>query len=170
MNLRPVTARSDAAIHNVWRLPAADAMRGHRGLWWSVGPAGELAVLLVHRRYLDHSRSIKGWIGWGPAVPLTGELVTNTGQEKRRTLVKDIRIRPSHLALLPDSRFLPCRGHGTVEGLVGSWDIGGDEQAPGARHARWSGSSSSFTLPKCSRVRPALRAAARTLSQLTGAR
>ncbi|WP_435220887.1 hypothetical protein [Streptomyces sp. Tue6028] len=106
MNLRPQTAGSDAAIHEVWRLPTADALRGLRALWWSVGPAGELAVLLVHRRHLDHTRRVKGWIGWKPQVPFPGELVTVTGQEERRILVKDIRIRPGHLALLPDARFL----------------------------------------------------------------
>lgn len=109
-NLRPLAAGSDAALHNVWRLPAVDVIRGHRALWWSVGPAGELAVLLVHRRYLQHTHHIKGWIGWGPQVPFTGELVTVTGQEERRTVVKNIRMRPSHLALLPDSRFLLVSG------------------------------------------------------------
>lgn len=121
MNFRPVTAGSDAAIHHVWRLPTADAVRGHRALWWSVGPAGELAILLVHRRYLDHTRYIKGWIGWGPKVPFTGELVTVTGQEERRILVKDIRIRPSHLALLPDSRFLLVSGRTFRNETEGPW-------------------------------------------------
>lgn len=121
MNLRPMTARSDAAIHRMWRLPAADAVRGYRALWWSVGPAGELAVLLVHRRYLDRSRYPKGWIGWKPTVPFTGELVTVTGQEERRVLVKDIRMRPSHLALLPDSRFLLVRGRTFRSETEGPW-------------------------------------------------
>ncbi|MEU0830403.1 hypothetical protein [Streptomyces sp. NPDC005969] len=105
-----MTHRSATAIHHVWRLPVADAVRGHRALWWSVGPAGQLAVLLVHRSYLDRKRYPKGWIGQKPDIPFTGELITITAQEERRTRVRDIRIRPSHLALLPDSRFLLVSG------------------------------------------------------------
>ncbi|MDT0469269.1 hypothetical protein [Streptomyces gibsoniae] len=116
-----MTARSHDMIHHVWRLPAAEAVRGHQALWWSVGPAGELAVLLVHRRHLDHSRYVKGWIGWRPDVPFTGELVTVRGQEERRVLVKDIRIRPSHLALLPDSRFLLVSGRTFRDGNEDLW-------------------------------------------------
>jgi hypothetical protein len=77
--------------------------------------------LLVHRQYLDHTRYIKGWIGWGPQVPFTGELVTVTGQEERRILVNDIRIRPSHLALLPDSRFLLVSGRTFRNETEGPW-------------------------------------------------
>ncbi|MGW7820329.1 hypothetical protein ACWGLF_19855 [Streptomyces puniciscabiei] len=116
-----MTVGSDAVTHTVWRLPAADALRGHRALWWSAGPAGELAVLLVHRRHLDRFRHIKGWIGWAPEIPFTGELVTVTGQEERRIPVKDIRIRPSHLALLPDSRFLLVRGRTFRNETEGTW-------------------------------------------------
>ncbi|GAB7029083.1 hypothetical protein JCM4914_05440 [Streptomyces platensis subsp. malvinus] len=101
MNLRPATARSDAAIHNVWRLPATEAVRGWRALWWSVGPAGELAVLLVHRRHLVCSRYVKGWVGWGPEAPFSGELVTVTGEGQRRTPLENLPLRPRHLALLP---------------------------------------------------------------------
>lgn len=121
MNLRPMTARSDTAIHHVWRLPVADAVRGYRALWWSVGPAGQLAVLLVHRRYLDRNRYPKGWIGQRPDIPFTGELITITAQEERRTPVKDIRIRPSHLALLPDSRFLLVSGRTFRNETEGPW-------------------------------------------------
>lgn len=121
MTLRSVTARSDAAIHHVWRLPDADVLRGRQALWWSAGPAGELAVLLVHRRHLAHTSCIKGWIGWRPEVPFTGELVTITGGKERRTLVKDIRIWPSHLALLPDSRFLLVSGRVFRDEPEGPW-------------------------------------------------
>ncbi|MFD8543105.1 hypothetical protein [Streptomyces sp. NPDC059649] len=110
MNLRPATARSDAAIRRVWRLPAADAVRGWRALWWSVGPAGELAVLLVHRRHLSRSRYVKGWIGWRPEAPFSGELVTVTAQGERRTPLENIPLRPGHLVLLPESRFLMAAG------------------------------------------------------------
>ncbi|MGW3359523.1 hypothetical protein ACWDFL_29575 [Streptomyces bungoensis] len=120
--MRSETAGSDAAIHDVWRLPTADAVRGRRALWWSVGPAGELAVLLVHRRYLDRKRHVKGWIGWRPQVPFTGELVTVTGREERRVPVQDIRILPSHLALLPDSRLLLVSGRTFRKGTNGPWE------------------------------------------------
>ncbi len=109
MNLRLAPARFDAALHQVWQLPAAEVLRGRRALWWSAGPAGELAVLLVHRRHLHRSR-IKGWTGWDLDLPFTGELLTLTGSQEQRTVVKDIRMRPSHLALLPDSRFLLVGG------------------------------------------------------------
>lgn len=121
MPLLPITGRTDAAIHHVWRLPTGDAVRGYRALWWSVGPAGELAVLLVHRRHLDHTRYVKGWIGWGPVIPFTGELVTITAHGERRIPVKDIRIRPSHLALLPDSRFLLVSGRTFRNETAGPW-------------------------------------------------
>ncbi|MGW0704948.1 hypothetical protein ACWD4G_03050 [Streptomyces sp. NPDC002643] len=105
----------------VWRLPAADAVRGHRALCWTVGPSEELAVLLVHRRHLDHSRYVKGWIGWRPRLPFTGELVTVEGQRERRTPVQNIHIRPSHLALLPDSRFLLASGRTFRSEIEDSW-------------------------------------------------
>ncbi|BFO19149.1 hypothetical protein SHKM778_55370 [Streptomyces sp. KM77-8] len=73
-------AHSDIAVHEAWRLPAADTFRGRRALWWSAGPAGELAVMLVHRRHLERSRYVKGWLAWRPKNPFTGELVTVTGQ------------------------------------------------------------------------------------------
>ncbi|MCX5535138.1 hypothetical protein OG785_31875 [Streptomyces sp. NBC_00006] len=96
-------------------------MRGHRALWWTIGPAGQLAVLLVHRRYLNRSRYMKGWIGWRPELPFTGELVTVTGQEERRLPVKDIRIWPGHLALLPDRRFLLVKGRTFRSETEGAW-------------------------------------------------
>ncbi|MFK0255650.1 hypothetical protein [Streptomyces sp. NPDC090445] len=117
-----MTARSEASVHHVWRLPAADVMRGRRALWWSVGPAGELAVLLVHRRHLHRSHYPKGWVGWRPDVPFTGELVTVAGQEERRIPVEDIRMRPSHLALLPDSRFLLVSGRTFRDEAEGLWE------------------------------------------------
>ncbi|MEV6195691.1 hypothetical protein AB0M19_25185 [Streptomyces sp. NPDC051920] len=77
--------------------------------------------MVVHRRYLDRSRFIKGWIGWSPQVPFTGELVIVKGREERRVLVKDIRMRPSHLALLPDSRFLLVSGRTFRNESDGPW-------------------------------------------------
>jgi hypothetical protein len=76
--------------------------------------------MLVHRQYLEHTSYIKGWVGWGPKGPFTGELATVTAQGERRTTVEDVRIRPSHLALLPDSRFLLVGGR-TSRGPEGVW-------------------------------------------------
>ncbi|MFJ6609195.1 hypothetical protein ACIQPT_02860 [Streptomyces sp. NPDC091289] len=76
---------------------------------------------MVHRRYLEHSRYVKGWVGWWPKVPFTGELVVVTGQEERRTPVPDIHIAPSHLALLPDSRFLLANGRTSRMEAQGLW-------------------------------------------------
>ncbi|MFF9764668.1 hypothetical protein ACF1G4_35090 [Streptomyces caelestis] len=112
---------SDIAVHKVWSVPAADIAQRRKALWWSVGPAGELSVLLVHRRYLEHIPSIKGWVGWIPKGTFTGELVTVTGQEERRTTVENIGGRPSHLALLPDSRFLLVSGRASLDRTNGLW-------------------------------------------------
>ncbi|MFI1190083.1 hypothetical protein [Streptomyces californicus] len=121
MNLRSTTDRPDPTTHRVWRLPTADAVRGRRALWWSVGPAGELAVLLVSRKYLTRRRYPRGWVGWWPGTPFTGELVTITDGEERRTTVKDIRVSPSHLALLPDARFLLVSGRTSRDEAGGPW-------------------------------------------------
>ncbi len=117
MNLRSLIADSDT----VWRLPAADARRGYRALCWSAGPAGQLAVLLVHRRYLERIPYIKGWPGWMPKVPFAGELVIVAGQEERRIPVEDVRFWPSYLALLPDSRFLLVSGRTNRNEAEGYW-------------------------------------------------
>ncbi|MFJ7088267.1 hypothetical protein ACIQU8_34140 [Streptomyces griseus] len=121
MTLRSTPDRPGPTLHRVWRLPAADAVRGRRALWWTVGPAGELAVLLVSLKHLSRGRYPRGWPGWWPDTPFTGELVTITDHEERRTRVADIRISPSYLALLPDSRFLLVSGR-TSRGENGeSW-------------------------------------------------
>ena len=116
-----MSAHSDIAMHEAWRLPAADTFRRYRALWWSAGPAGELAVMLVNRRHLERSRYGKGWLAWRPKDPFTGQLVTVTAQGERRTTVEDVRVRPSHLALLPDSRFLLVSGRTPRSGADGLW-------------------------------------------------
>lgn len=122
MNSCPESSHhSDPAAHEAWSLPAADISRGYRALWWSAGPAGELAVMLVHRRYLQHNTSVKGWVGWGPKGPFDAELVTIAGQEEQRTSLVNIRIRPSHLALLPGSRFLLVGGRTFPSRTEGVW-------------------------------------------------
>ncbi|MFI5520135.1 hypothetical protein [Streptomyces platensis] len=47
--------------------------------------------------------------------------MTVTGREERRILVKDIRMRPRHLALLPDSRFLLVSGRTVRDRTEGTW-------------------------------------------------
>ncbi|MGW6023442.1 hypothetical protein [Streptomyces sp. NPDC055099] len=105
----------------MWQLPFADAVRGLRALWWSVGPAGELAILLVHRRHLERGRYPKGWLGLRSSPPFSGELLTITGSGEQRTPVKDIAMRPSHLALLPGSRFLLVSGRTFLNEAESLW-------------------------------------------------
>jgi hypothetical protein len=77
--------------------------------------------MLVHRRYLQHDTSVKGWLGWMPKGPFDAELVTVTGRQERRTPLVNIRSRPSHLALLPGSRFLLVDGRTFPSGTEGVW-------------------------------------------------
>lgn len=121
MTRHSTSDHTDATVHETWSVPAADMGRGRKALWWSVGPAGELSVLLVRRRYLEHIPYIKGWVGWVPKGTFTGELVTITGREERRTTVENIGGRPSHLALLPDSRFLLVSGRTSLNDTDGRW-------------------------------------------------
>lgn len=122
MSCRQSTDHSDIAVHEAWTLPTADTAQGHQALWWTAGPAGELAVMLVHERFLERSPCPKGWLGWRPKHPFTGELVIVTGQGERRTRVEDIRDWPSHLALLPDSRFLLVSGRTFRGETDGVWE------------------------------------------------
>ncbi|MER6299309.1 hypothetical protein ABT247_07010 [Kitasatospora sp. NPDC001539] len=108
-------------LQKVWRLPAADRWAGWRPLWWTAGPTGELAVLLVHRRHLRRSRHVKGWVGWRPDLPFDGVLVTRrTDGSVERRLVTDIPEHPSHIALLPGSRLLMASGR-TFRDDAGLW-------------------------------------------------
>ncbi|MEV6205629.1 hypothetical protein [Kitasatospora sp. NPDC051914] len=105
----------------VWRPPAADRRAGWCPLWWTAGPAGELAVLLVHRRHLRRSRYVKGWVGRSPDVPFDGVLVIRrTDGSVERRMVMDVQDRPGHIALLPDSRLLMASGR-TFRDDTGLW-------------------------------------------------
>lgn len=121
MTRQSMSDHTDPPVHEAWTVPADDIAQGREALWWSVGPAGELSVLLVHRRHVDHTPYIKGWVGWRPKGTFTGELVTVTGQQERRTTVENIEGRPSHLALLPDSRFLLVSGRTMRNKSDGLW-------------------------------------------------
>ncbi|WP_020123613.1 hypothetical protein [Streptomyces canus] len=103
-----------------WRLSPKDVQAGWRALWWSVGPVGELAVMLVQRRCLSRGKYPRGWIGWRAETPFDAELVIASGQEQRRIRVEGIDMWPSHLALLPGSRFLLASGR-TCRDAEGSW-------------------------------------------------
>lgn len=111
-----------AGIQKVWRLPLADAWAGKRALWWTVGPDGELAVLLVQRRQLHRTRYSKGWIGWRPVEPFDAELVTITDQGEQRKLLAGIPYRPSHLAVLPAGRLLLVEGRTFRQTEDSAWE------------------------------------------------
>ncbi|GHE31168.1 hypothetical protein GCM10018782_01500 [Streptomyces griseoaurantiacus] len=112
---------TEPPVHEVWSVSAADIRQGRKALCWSVGPDCELSVLLVHRRYLEQTPYIKGWVGWRPAGACPGELVTVTGQGERRTTVENIGVWSSHLALLPNSRFLLVSGRTARNRTSGVW-------------------------------------------------
>lgn len=90
----------------VWSLPPEDARAGRRALWWTVGPSGELAVMLVHQRNLHRSPYVRGWVGWRVVAPCDGVLVVISDGVEHRTRVTGITASTGHLALLSWSRFL----------------------------------------------------------------
>ncbi|MDT0573791.1 hypothetical protein RM704_41190 [Streptomyces sp. DSM 3412] len=110
-----------AEIQRVWKPSVTERWAGRRPLWWTVGPTGELAVLLVHRQYLRRSRYVKGWVGWRPQVPFDAVLVMRQadGSLRRRT-IKDVPVSPSHIGLLPESRLLLASGRAGKE-ESGAW-------------------------------------------------
>ncbi|MCX5198624.1 hypothetical protein OOK31_32860 [Streptomyces sp. NBC_00249] len=97
----------------VWRLSDEDARAGRHALWWSTGPGGELAVMLVDGRHLDPERRLR--------TPFDAELVVVSATGERRTPVEGIEMRPWHLALLPGGRFLLTSGH-TAPDERGAWE------------------------------------------------
>lgn len=112
---------STVDVQTVWKLSVTELWAGRRPLWWTVGPTGELAVLLVHRQNLRRSRYVKGWVGWGLQVPFDGVLVIRQadGSLQRRP-IKDVPVRPSHIALLPKSRLLIASGRASKD-ESGAW-------------------------------------------------
>ena len=112
---------STVDAQRVWKPSVAELWAGRRPLWWTVGPTGELAVLLVHRQCLRRSRYVKGWVGWGPQVPFDAVLVIRQADGSlQRRLIKDVPVRPSHIALLPDARLLIAGGRAGKE-ESGAW-------------------------------------------------
>ncbi|MEV7603002.1 hypothetical protein AB0O91_37110 [Kitasatospora sp. NPDC089797] len=105
----------------VWSLPPEDARAGWRALWWSVGPEGELAVMLVRERDLRRSPYVRGWVGWSAPAGCDGVLVVVRGGTEHRTPVTGIPARTGHLALLPGSRFLLASGRASRD-RDGAWE------------------------------------------------
>ncbi|KUH39187.1 MULTISPECIES: hypothetical protein [Streptomyces] len=109
-------------FRDVWRAPVAERWAGRRPLWWTVGPAGELAVLLVRRRQLRRHRQVRGWVGWSPRAPFDGLLLIRRadGSGERRSL-DGIPLVPAHIALLPDGRLLLVAGRALRDDTTGEW-------------------------------------------------
>ncbi|MFF9287035.1 hypothetical protein [Streptomyces griseosporeus] len=108
-------------LRRVWKPSVTEFWAGRRALWWTVGPAGELAVLLVHRQFLRRSRHVKGWMGWGPQVPFDAVLLLRRADGSlHRRPIEDIPVWPSHIALLPASRLLVASGRAGKEDS-GAW-------------------------------------------------
>ncbi|MER6396925.1 hypothetical protein ABT263_12850 [Kitasatospora sp. NPDC001603] len=85
----------------VWRLPEHDAGAGRRACGWTVGPDGELVVLLVP------GEKPSGACGRTCPDPLPdAELVTVTPEGERRTALRGLAVDPDHLAPLPGGRLL----------------------------------------------------------------
>ncbi len=85
----------------VWRLPEEEWRAGRRALTWTVGPDGELAVLVVPERYAAPAGS------WPyAALPFDGEVVVHGPQGGWRVPLEGVGVSPDLLALLPGGRVL----------------------------------------------------------------
>ncbi len=85
----------------VWRLPEEEWRAGRRALTWTVGPDGELAVLVVPERYEAPAGS------WPyAALPFDGEVVVQGPQGGWRVPLEGVGVSPDLLALLPGGRVL----------------------------------------------------------------
>ncbi|MFJ7273276.1 hypothetical protein [Kitasatospora sp. NPDC098663] len=85
----------------VWRLPEEDRSAGRRAVAWTVGPAGEPAVLVVPEQRLAPAGS------WPPVrLPFDGEVVVVSPQGERRVPLSGVSCSPDHLGLLPGGRVL----------------------------------------------------------------
>ncbi|MFJ2188511.1 hypothetical protein ACIOJE_11170 [Kitasatospora sp. NPDC087861] len=85
----------------VWRLSEEDRRAGRRAVAWTVGPGGDLAVLLVPEQHLEPAGS------WPPVrLPFDGEVVVADPRGARRVPLSGAEVPPDHLALLPGNRML----------------------------------------------------------------
>lgn len=118
----------------VWSLPPEETRAGWHALWWTFGPGGELAVMLVQERHLNPSTFVRGWVGAGVRPPFDAELVVMSaqGEPQRRIPLNGIPTWVSHLALLPESRFLLVSGR-TRRDAEGTWEKNAQVYSPDGR-------------------------------------
>ncbi|MFE5584477.1 hypothetical protein [Kitasatospora sp. NPDC056531] len=105
----------------VWRLPEEDRRAGRRAATWTVGPDGELLVLLT--------------AGPEPEPPYDACLVTVArGGDQRLDLPQVPLHHPTYLGLLPGGR--PLVVDGRAEELADGWELNGLVFAPDGRPTR----------------------------------
>ncbi|MFE3501687.1 hypothetical protein [Kitasatospora sp. NPDC059160] len=114
----------------VWRLPEEERRAGRRAVTWTVGPDGDLAVLLVPEEYAAPAGS------W-PAVrlPYDGEVLVAPGTAgERRVPLTGVAVPPDHLALLPGGRVLlaAVRADRDGEEWLPNGSVYGPDGTPGA--------------------------------------
>ncbi|MFG2904071.1 hypothetical protein ACGF13_03230 [Kitasatospora sp. NPDC048286] len=113
----------------VWRLPEEDVRAGRRALTWTVGPGGELAVLVVPEQYAAPAGS------WPYArLPFDGEVVVRGPQGEWRVPLAGVGVPPDLLALLPGGRVL-LAGRRAEESADG-WERNGLVFGPDGSPAR----------------------------------
>ncbi|MFF4380258.1 hypothetical protein [Kitasatospora sp. NPDC001547] len=116
----------------VWRLPEEDVRAGRRAPAWTVGPQGELAVLLVPERCLAPAGS------WPAArLPFDGEVVVHGPHGGWRVPIAGAGVSPDLLALLPGGRVLLAGGRAaaTADGRERNGQVFGPDGRP-ARELR----------------------------------
>ncbi|MFE7526218.1 hypothetical protein ACFU7Y_10895 [Kitasatospora sp. NPDC057542] len=113
----------------VWRLPEEEWKAGRRALTWTVGPDGELAVLVVPEQYVAPAGS------WPYArLPFDGEVVVHGPQGEWRMPLTGAGVSPDLLALLPGGRVL-LAGRRADEQADG-WERNGQVFGPDGRLTR----------------------------------
>ncbi|MFI6154128.1 hypothetical protein ACIBCA_15715 [Kitasatospora sp. NPDC051170] len=110
-------------LAEVWRLPEEERRAGRRAVAWTVGPAGELAVLLVPQEFVAPAGS---WPSVKP--PFDGEVVVLGERGERRVPLTGVGVVPHHLALLPGRRVLLAEYR--AEESVGGWKPNGVVYGP----------------------------------------
>ncbi|MFE6049608.1 hypothetical protein ACFQ6N_02500 [Kitasatospora sp. NPDC056446] len=118
MNDRPV---------EVWRLPEEEWRAGSRAVTWTVGPAGEPAVLLVPERYAAPAGA---WPSVG--LPFDGEVVVHGPAGPWRVPLTGVGVAPDLLALLPGGRVLlaDCRADELADGWEHNGQVFGPDGSP----------------------------------------
>ncbi|MFI2607824.1 hypothetical protein [Kitasatospora sp. NPDC018619] len=112
----------------VWRLPEEDVRAGRRVVAWTVGPAGETAVLVVPEQFLEPAGS------WSEVrFPYDAEVVVTGPRGERRVPLSGVGCSPEHLALLPGGRVLlvETRAEQDGERWLPNGFVYGPDGAPG---------------------------------------